>query len=456
MRVVSPRLAWQLFVLSLLLLGAFGYFGFTRAQRYRESEALVAHTQEVETQIAVLRGDVAAASSARYQLEVDPGALARYEASSSAVGGVLDELQQLTSDNALQQANIARLRPLVSQQMRAIARGMPGAPAEERHAAAVEEAQLGESTSAIFRGMRSEEEQLLATRFIISDRDRRSLRDALFLGIALVLSIMIFAFRTIFVQLSLRRESESAVRRLSAHILSIQDAERRRLARELHDGVGQIFAGLSMELEAMARNLQLDETQRLSLSGARDLVREGLAQTRTLSYLLHPPMLEDFGLEQAATWYVEGFTTRSGVSVDLKFSQPFRRLPEPVELVLFRVMQESLTNVHRHSGSKRAQITLTLHPDRVALVIRDFGNGIPEELRKSIEQSSSGGGVGLGGMRERVAELGGRLGIASSWQGTTLNVSLPLSAEHEATAASDASPGGSRQESGSAAFRASS
>jgi signal transduction histidine kinase len=439
MKAISPRLAWQLFVAAILLLLGFAYFGLSRAQQYRESLEWVNHTLQVEAEVAALRADIAASSAARYQVPTDPKALARYAAASGAVEGVIDQLEKSTSDNGVQQANIAKLRPAVEQEMRAIAQGMPGAPDKAKDAAEATEVEMGDATNSVLQAMRAEEEQLLSTRMLISDRDRETLRTVLIAGMLTVLGIMIFAFRTIFVQLSLREAAERAVRKLSAHILRIQDAERRRLARELHDGVGQIFAGLSMELDTLSRTTKLDGKQKDCLDGASELAREGLTQTRTISYLLHPPMLEEFGLEQAATWYVEGFTNRSKIAVNLKFSQPFQRLPEALELVLFRVIQESLTNVSRHSGSDRADIAATLHPERVSLVIRDFGKGIPEDLLKGIEQSFSGAGVGLGGMRERVAELGGKLAIESNSQGTSITVSLPLLAEQEATAGGDSS-----------------
>ena len=439
MRAISPRVAWQLFVVSILLLLGFAYFGLSRARQYRESQESINHTLQVETQIAILRADIATASSARYQIQTDSKAAARYAAASGAVGGVVDQLQKLTNDNAVQQANITDLRPAVEQQIQAIAQGMPGSSIATRQAAQAAESQLSDTTNNLLQAMRSEEEQLLSTRRLLSDRERVRLRTSLAVGMLAVLTMMIFAFRTVFVQLSLREAAERAVRKLSAHILRIQDVERRRLARELHDGVGQIFAGLSMQLDTLSRTAKLAGPQKESLDGASQLAREGLAQTRTISYLLHPPMLEEFGLEQAAKWYVEGFTKRSRIAVNLKFSQPFKRLPEALELVLFRVIQESLTNVSRHSGSDCAEITATLHPDRVSLVIRDDGKGISEDLLKGIEQSFSGAGVGLGGMRERVLELGGKLAIESNSRGTAITASLPFLAEEEEMAGGDPS-----------------
>jgi two-component system NarL family sensor kinase len=270
-------------------------------------------------------------------------------------------------------------------------------------------------------------------------RERRTVSAALLISVhaptyVSVFGVLIFAFRTLLSQLAQRAAAERSVRRLSAHILRVQDAERRRLARELHDGLGQIFAGLNMELEMLSKGTNLDPNQRQSFANAQQMAADGLSQTRTISYLLHPPMLDEFGFEHAAKWFVEGFAARSKIKVDLKISQPFKRLPESVELVMFRVIQEALTNVHRHSGSVRAEIVAMLHSDRVTLTVRDFGKGIPLDLLKSIEQSTAESGVGLGGMRERITELEGYLTIDSGPQGTTLTVSLPIIEEKQAFA----------------------
>ncbi len=431
MSVLSAQAAWRVFVAAILLLAAIAYWGDRSAERYASSEAWVSHTREVEAQISSLRAAMAVASAAQYEAHVDPTAAARYRDASGKIEGALDELQSLTRDNPVEQDNLARLRPAVEKRMQLIG-GAVSAPlplsAETREALASESLAAAQTTS-ILEDMRSEEEQLLASRTIVSEQNFSRLRFVLGLGLLCVFGVLMFAFRTLLAQLSLKDSAERSVRKLSAHILRIQDAERRRLARELHDGLGQIFAGLNMEIDLFLRNTPLDEEQRETVASIQKTVAEGLSQTRTISYLLHPPMLDEFGFEQAAKWYVEGFSARSKIDVALKFSQSFPRLPEATELVLFRIIQEALTNVHRHSGSARAEICASLHPDRVNLVVRDSGNGIPPDTLKGIEESSTGAGVGLGGMRERVAELGGYLTIESNAAGTVLNVSLPFATE---------------------------
>jgi signal transduction histidine kinase len=195
------------------------------------------------------------------------------------------------------------------------------------------------------------------------------------IGLLCVLGVLIFAFRILLTQLAQKETAERSVRRLSTHILRVQGRERRRLAHALHDGIGQIFAGLNMEVELLSRGVTLDENQKEGFGNIQKMIGDGLSQTRTISYLLHP-ILDEFGFEQAAKWYAEGFSARSKIDVEMKFSEPFPGLPEAMELVLFRIIQESLTDVHRHSGSKRAEIVATFHPDRVNLIVRDFGKGI--------------------------------------------------------------------------------
>jgi signal transduction histidine kinase len=436
MKVLSVRLAWQLFVGAMLILVVIAYIGDRAAAQYAESETWVSHTREVESQIALLRADMAVASAARFQAAEDPAAMQRYQDAVTGVDALLNQLQFLTADNPVEQENVRQLRPAVAQRMSLIAAGVspPEASTPPDQSYVAEESRAATATTNILESMRAEEESLLATRTVVSQQYYLRLRMVLGLGLLATFAVLIFTFRTLFEQLRAKAQAERSIRKLSAHILKIQDGERRRLARELHDGLGQTFAGLNMEMEVLARSSPLSPAQKESVDNAQKMAAEGLSQTRTISYLLHPPMLDEFGFEQAARWYVEGFSNRSKIAVDLKFTQPFKRLPESMELVLFRVIQEALTNVHRHSGSERAEIVATLHPDRVNLTVRDFGKGISGDLLKSIEESSSGAGVGLGGMRERVAELGGYLTLESNGGGTSVNVSLPFPADEEAYA----------------------
>lgn len=226
---------------------------------------------------------------------------------------------------------------------------------------------------------------------------------------------------------SVVEERTAALRRLSVQLLRVQDAERRRIARELHDSLGQYLAAIKMNVDiaALARGNADD-----GLGDVRQLIDQAIAETRTLSHLLHPPSLDTSGFASAATWYVEGFGKRSGIKASLVIPENMKRLPESVETALFRIMQEALTNVHRHSGSAIVEITLTVDETLATLIIRDSGKGISQEVLQGFTNSGTNVGVGLAGIRERVKELGGTLEIRSSPAGTIVQASVPVSGEY--------------------------
>jgi signal transduction histidine kinase len=223
-------------------------------------------------------------------------------------------------------------------------------------------------------------------------------------------------------------ERTQALRLLSTRLLRVQDAERRRIARELHDSLGQYLAAVKINLEMM--NLR-DGDPDGCLAEVKQLLDLAISETRTLSHLLHPPLLDATGFASAATWYVEGFGKRSGIETIFRFPENLPRLSVNIETALFRIMQEALTNVHRHSGSRRVEIILTTDNTTATLVITDFGKGIPKEILEPLMQSGSNVGVGLSGIRERVKELDGFFEIQSGGQGTTLKVRVPVSDEPE-------------------------
>jgi PAS domain S-box-containing protein len=234
-----------------------------------------------------------------------------------------------------------------------------------------------------------------------------------------------------------RREAEEARKEadVSARLLQVQDAERRRIARELHDGVGQLMAAIAMNV---AQNLE--EQAKMSPATARrvrenlDLIAQASAEIRTVSYLLHPPMLEELGLRFALKSYVDGFAERSKISVELQIDSDLGRLPQDCEVSLFRIVQECLTNVHRHSDSPTALVRLSRTPKEVTLEVKDNGTGIKEHIRSNIASGASVG-VGFRGMQERVRLLGGTLTVQSNENGTSVLVALPLVGEARAAIA---------------------
>lgn len=217
-----------------------------------------------------------------------------------------------------------------------------------------------------------------------------------------------------------------ALQNLSQRLLKVQDEERRRVARDLHDSTGQTLTALKMSVAALEEKLKHDQSTSDVLSEIAALVDQALQEIRTTSYLLHPPLLDEAGFSSAAQWYVDGFGKRSGIKVKLDLAPKRERLPITIETALFRVLQESLTNVHRHSGSLEVSIRFHYQAEIVVLEIRDRGRGIPRELLTRLREASAETGVGLAGMRERLNELNGKLEIESDSHGTSLRAIVPI------------------------------
>jgi signal transduction histidine kinase len=215
-------------------------------------------------------------------------------------------------------------------------------------------------------------------------------------------------------------KTNAELRLLSARVMSLQDDERRRLARELHDGIGQYLAAIKMSCD-IARDKLDSEGGENPMDDTVELLDRCISEVRTMSHLLHPPLLEEIGLDSAVPWFVDGFMQRSGIQVQLEKSTFKKRVPQAAEVALFRVLQESLTNIHRHSGSKDAQITLRVENDVVVLRVEDHGVGFCAENGSLVKP-----GVGIASMRERLRELGGELRVTSSARGTVVEAVLPL------------------------------
>jgi len=204
------------------------------------------------------------------------------------------------------------------------------------------------------------------------------------------------------------------LQKLSAKLLHVQDEERRRIARELHDDLGQQLGVIKMALHSMPNN-----------SEANALVDGALDTIRSLSYILHPPLLDETGLQAALHWYVEGLEKRSKIQISLAIRPHiFPRLTSEMETTIFRIVQESLTNVYRHSESESARVEIDQQPEQISVRVRDYGKGVPAEIAGKLP--SSGLGVGISGMRERVRQFGGELNVIRSEPGTIVEATIPL------------------------------
>lgn len=228
---------------------------------------------------------------------------------------------------------------------------------------------------------------------------------------------------------SLVEQRTLQLRRLSAELLQAQDEERRRIARELHDSLGQMLVSMKINLDLLAIGSSTGpprENGHDLLANCLQTVQRCILETRTLSHLLHPPLLDEAGFPSAARWYVEGFSKRSKIETRLQIPADFPRLPPAVELALFRVLQESLTNVHRYSGASVVDVSIAIAAGETLLSVRDYGRGISPEILRNFREHGVGVGVGLSGMRERMKELGGTLEVFSESAGTTVRARASL------------------------------
>jgi two-component system NarL family sensor kinase len=218
---------------------------------------------------------------------------------------------------------------------------------------------------------------------------------------------------------------EERYRRLSGRLLTLQDEERRRLALDLHDTTGQGLAALTMNLDVLGRaSKALDARSRRALTESRALAEQCAREVRTLAYLLHPPLLDEVGLLSTVRWYAEGVAKRTGIQVSMDLGE-IGRLPRPVETALFRIVQEALTNIHRHASTTTASIRLSATADVVALEIHDEGHGLRDPVTHddSLPETL---GVGIQGMRERVRQLNGTFEVEFTGTGTTVRARVPI------------------------------
>ncbi|MGA8037603.1 MAG: PAS domain-containing protein [Candidatus Acidiferrales bacterium] len=220
--------------------------------------------------------------------------------------------------------------------------------------------------------------------------------------------------------------ANQSLRNLSAQLLQIRDEEGRRLARDLHDSAGQMLAAIAMNIATVKAEVhKLDDAGARAVLENDALIKEMTREIRTVSYLLHPPLLDELGLQSALSWYVDGFSERSKIQTELEIASDFGRLPIDIETAIFRIVQECLTNIHRHSGSTTALIRVSRENEKIVVVVQDWGTGIPAD-RLAPENSGGLKGVGFRGMTERLRHLGGSLQIYSDTHGTVVTASFPV------------------------------
>lgn len=455
---------------ALALIVALWILQYAAIYRLRQDNQRVSHTEEVLESLMGIRTRLnrADASAQSFVITGENSYLIPYSKATSGIRERVDSLHTLTADNARQQERLDILAAQVNSSIRAfqneIDAGKSGAiPADELLRMEESVRNANDGIRATIAEMEAEERDLLIQR---NKAAQRANMQTIFL--TLLASVSAFAFLavagvTLYSEISKRSKaeegkikayealqrtnqelktevaerkqaeinlhySEQSLRELSNRLLRTQDEERRRIGRDLHDSLGQFLTVLKMGLNAATALLGQVEIQAAEkkLAECVDLTEECIKEARTVSYLLHPPMLEELGLQAAVPWYLEGFSKRSGIQTTLEIAPDFKRLPSDVELALFRVLQESLTNVHRHSESPVAHVRMLMKDGLVTIEVEDQGKGIAASSFGELKVSPSAVGVGLRSMNERMRQLGGNLEIYSGENRTIIRATVPI------------------------------
>ncbi|HEY2352981.1 MAG TPA: ATP-binding protein [Candidatus Acidoferrum sp.] len=424
---------------GLLIIAAIGVFAYVTQTGVENSRTWVLHTYDVrndlqalDTELAQLRGNALA-----YAASGDKSQLQDFRSHAANVGVLTGKIHNATADNPRQQFRLGELESLFHKYLADLehtAISAPQATINSEEAASIRALDVQESQlDAVSQSMAADERSLLENRLLTWNQFFK--RNVIILAAIFTAALILLAYNFHLLKREvdrthdmerLQRESAQSLRALSARVLELQDGERRKVARELHDSVGQYLVGLKISVEQLQNNRAnfAAEDDRL-LNEMVELTERSISEVRTISHLLHPPLLDEVGLESATRWYAEGFGKRCGLDVKLQLAEIHNRLPKQVELALFRVLQESLTNVHRHAGAKAIEIVLNCDHRRVTLTVHDDGRGIPREVVNRF-RSGLASGVGLAGMRERLAELNGALEVESRPGSSTVRASIPI------------------------------
>jgi signal transduction histidine kinase len=426
-------------IVAMLLLVATGIIGLATVGQMRSSREWVLHSYMVRGLLKDLRSDISEshANFDLYQLSRNPDEARDLEKQSQQQLGIIEKLLHGMVDNPGQQERLVQFRRVLLEDIQQLRDCVSGAkclgagPASESDKMATIVARR-KNMSAMLLDMENSEESLLQERLRVLDRLFHRMVVTLVGAFILALGLLLYNVNLLNrdIQRGKRQEwiekkNAESYRMLSARILELQDVERRRIARELHDSVGQFLAGLKLNLGRLQRNEASPQNPNSALLGeSLELTDRAIVEMRTISHLLHPPLLDELGFHAAVRWYTEGFAKRSGIVVDLRLTEIVERLPKEVELALFRVLQESLTNVHRHAQAKRVEVDVECTDDDVTLLVRDDGVGISGDVLERF-RAGEAGGIGLAGMRERLAELHGKLEVRASPKGTCIRAQLP-------------------------------
>jgi signal transduction histidine kinase len=425
---------------GLIMIAAIGIFAYVTQVGVSNSRNWVLHSFQVGSQLQTLQTQFAGirANALAYAESGDTGQLRDFRTRVAAISSLIENLRKLTMDNSRQQYRLGELQNLSGKYLTEledmIIAPVPRTSVPPAEIGLIRDLDSQESRlDGVVQSMINDEKMLADNRMAIWNRLFRRYAVILALTFVAALLFLAYSYRLLIGEVArnqemarLQRENVRSSRALSARVLELQDAERRKVARELHDSVGQYLVALKINLDQLhASGSSLDPAQATLLAETLDLIERSIAEVRTISHLLHPPLLDEMGFESAARWYTEGFAKRCGLHVNLRLSELTERLPKEVELALFRVLQESLTNVHRHAHAKSIDIVLICADGRAILTVHDDGCGISSAVVSRF-RSGLASGVGLAGMRERLGELNGTLEVEPRAHGTTVRAVIPI------------------------------
>lgn len=427
--MLPRKKAQAAFISALVLLFLGGIAAYISINQLLKTQEWVSRSRESQAAIGELEFATVRFGRARmgYVNTGKPEFLNEFNASLEDVGPYLEKLRDLTSNDPILIQLWDRLNALTQQRVDLAKRAVYLKQMHPEDDSGQDELNrqsvpLLSQTTEITEKIRAQQDKLLATRQRQLRRDSAITLSILALTLLAAIAMLIVHYRLLSGELTAREQAEQASRGLSRRLMDIQDEERRRFSRELHDGLGQQLAATKMSMERVAR----DHPDDLRASDSVRLLEQALSETRTISYLLHPPLLEVAGFSAAAKWFVDGFAQRSGMQIETDVADYDAQMLKPIESVLFRVLQESLTNIHRYAKCTKAKVTFAVHKNDAMLTVKDEGVGIPQAVLDRFQEHATSG-VGLAGMRERVQELGGKFELQSSQgAGTTVKVVMSL------------------------------
>jgi signal transduction histidine kinase len=425
LRHPKPRLVF-LFAIILLLLS--GVATGVTVHRLYEGERWVRHSFELEVTVGAIESTLSKAGRSRSAfVDGDAQALVEFDDARKAAFSNLSRLRSLTADSQEQRNRCDRLQAAIEGRLGVLEKFIQLAKSHSLDAHIQQEltAELlswASQTAALSDEMKQAEEALLGRRNQITATLFRLIVSILSFTFLLSVYLIWKHYRMLTGELRQRSRAERDAQCLSLQLLRAQDEERRKISRELHDGLGQSMAAAKIIADSFLTRVPDKEVATELVT----ILEDALTGVRTMSYLLHPPLLDEIGLASAVEWFIEGFSKRTGIIVTCGIIGDKRRLPPAAELTLFRILQESLTNIQRHARSPSAEVRLDFADDRVSMSVQDQGVGIPAETWERFQVDGTQVGVGLAGMRQRIQEQSGTFSLSSGSHGTTIIVQLPI------------------------------